>query len=160
MELYVGPSYTCSSVGRAQVASVPEVDISTDRLMVSSAARGGSPRMSDSRGIFMKTERLDALTRCRRTLEHEGFRVSPASELPRTGRGDYDLVAENAFHRIRVYILASIEIDDPGQRFRLKASAEKGETRVFVEWRVRWRGGACLPSWGKCRAGRGGCLLP
>ena len=95
----------------------------------------------------MKTERLDALTRCRRTLEHEGFRVSPASELPRTGRGDYDLVAENAFHRIRVYILASIEIDDPGQRFRLKASAEKGETRVFVEWRVRWRMVSNLQRW-------------
>jgi hypothetical protein len=84
-----------------------------------------------------------AVSQCRRTLEREGFHVS---EL--RGRGaDPALLATSGAHRIGVIIVSDAAIDDPKTRSRLRASAARGETRVFVDWRLRWRMVSNLERW-------------
>ncbi len=84
-----------------------------------------------------------ALSQCRRTLEREGFRVSE-----RSGRGaDPALLATNGAHRIEVIVVRDAAVDDPKTRSRLRASSARGETRVFVDWRLRWRMMSNLERW-------------
>ena len=96
----------------------------------------------------MDKTRQDALSRCRRTLEHEGFRVSSPSPRTENGAGDSDVLATNVGHRVCVHVVPTAHINDVRTRAHLLASAIEGETRVFVEWPVRWRMVSNLQRWG------------
>jgi len=84
-----------------------------------------------------------ALSRCRRALEREGFRVS---ELGGRGAGPA-LLATNGAHRIEAIVVTEAAVDDPKTRSRLRASSARGETRVFVDWRLRSRMVSNLERW-------------
>ncbi len=71
---------------------------------------------------------------------------SVLSSGPREGRPD--LFAVDATHEVRVYVVPGAEVDNRSTRSRLKASVATGETRVFVEWPLRWRILSNLERWG------------
>ncbi len=59
-----------------------------------------------------------------------------------------DLVAKSRAHVVNVLIVPDGEVDADRTRARIAASTRSAETRVFVDWRLRWRMLSNLERWG------------
>ena len=84
-------------------------------------------------------DRTAAVDRCRRALADEGFRVTP--------EGASDLRARRGSRTVRAIVFLPEDVDAPGSSDRIRRTY-RGETRVFVPWRLKWRMSSNLERWG------------
>jgi hypothetical protein len=92
-------------------------------------------------------DRKKAVSRCQALLEEEGFMEFWAAARAR-GASPPVIVAARGPRIVRVLILLEEEVDLDVTREKLRDSHERGETRAYVPWPLRWRLLSNLERWG------------
>ena len=92
--------------------------------------------------------RKKAVNRCQALLEEEGFKEFWAiAARAGGGAGPTVIVAAKGPRTVRILILVEEEVDLEATRDRLRDSQERGETRAYVPWPLRWRLLSNLDRW-------------
>ncbi len=93
--------------------------------------------------------RPETLDRCSNLLEEENFTVSRAPVSPwEDGIRPPDLVATKGSEVVSVLVLEEDDVDAPETEARVRAAKQRGETRLYVPWPLRWRALSNLQRWG------------
>ncbi len=90
--------------------------------------------------------RVEAIHRCGKLLESQGFRVQKPRFRDRRVLPP-DLIASKRGRLVRIVVVADGEVDERDTRQRILASVRRGETRVYVHWTLRWRALSNLARW-------------
>jgi hypothetical protein len=101
------------------------------------------------KGVVSDADRMKAVSRCQALLEKEGFIEFRATAIrAKEGAGSPIIRAAKGSRTVRVLILLEKEVDLEETREKLRDSHERGETRVYVPWPLRWRLLSNLERWG------------
>jgi len=99
--------------------------------------------------VDIDTGRLETLDLCSGLLEQERFAVSKVVEAPtEKGVRPPDLVAVKGPEVMSVLVLKEDEVDAPETEAGIRAARQRGETRLYVPWPLRWRALSNLQRWG------------
>ena len=99
--------------------------------------------------VVSDADRMKAVSRCQSLLREEGFREFWAAATgTRRGGGASLIMAEKGSRMVRVLVVLEKEVDLDETKQRLREAHERGETRAYVPWPLRWRLLSNLERWG------------